>query len=65
MEKVLIGFELEFIGLNAGGIRDHAIGGHDGEAFDAIGAGHVDEQLMGGPKKQRGGCAATPLLLKL
>ena len=41
MEEALIGFELERVGLDAARIRDHAVGGHDGETFDAIRAGHV------------------------
>jgi hypothetical protein len=40
MEEALIGFELERLGLDAAGIRDHAVGGYDGETFDAIRAGH-------------------------
>ena len=34
VEEALIGFELERVRLHAGRIRDHAIGGDDGETFD-------------------------------
>ena len=61
MEEALIGFELERVRLDAAGIRDHAVGGHDGETFDAIGAGHVrGPSLYARPQMQRGGLAAAP-----
>ena len=41
VEETLIGFELERVRLDTGCVRDHAVGGHDGETFNAIGAGHV------------------------
>ena len=34
VEEALIGFELERVRLHARRIRDHAVGGDDGEAFD-------------------------------
>ena len=34
VEETLIGFGLERVRLHAGGIRDHAVGGDDGETFD-------------------------------
>jgi hypothetical protein len=40
VEKLLIGLKLEHVGLDAVRIRDHAVVGDDGEAFDAIRTGH-------------------------
>ena len=34
VEEALVGLELERVRLHAVRVRDHAVGGHDGEAFD-------------------------------
>ena len=40
-EIPLVGLDHQRGRLNALRVRDHAVGGHDGEAFDAIGQGHA------------------------
>jgi hypothetical protein len=40
MEETLVGFEPERVRLHSEFVRDHAVGRHDGEAFDAVGTGH-------------------------
>jgi hypothetical protein len=46
VKKTLIGFELQRVRLHTAGVGDHAVGGHNSETFDAIGAGHADHGLF-------------------
>ena len=47
------------------GVRDHAVGGHDGETFDAIGAGHVrGSSLYAAPANAKGRPCGRPSSLQ-
>ena len=61
MKEALVGFELESLGLNAVCVREHAVGGHDGETFDAIRAGHVCRSAYTRAHKCKGAALQPPL----
>ncbi len=61
MEETLIGFELERVRLNATGVCDHAVGGHDCETFDAIRTGHARGSAYTRARKCKGAALRPPL----